>query len=671
MLAEPVHQHTHDGRGDMRYRGEIDGLRAIAVIPVILFHAGMESVRSGFVGVDVFFVISGYLITSILIDEKRKGQLTLAGFYERRARRILPALYLVMLASVPFALAWMSPADLKSYSQSLAAVPLYLSNVLFWKTSGYFDVASELKPFLHTWSLAVEEQYYLLYPACLLLLWKKGIALTHARVLMVAGLCLAGALAIGTIDENAAFYLLPARAWELLIGVHAACLLDARDREPASTAKSLAALTGLAAILITMSGHLSGMLSNQGQVIIAVSGTWLLIVHADETNRVGRLLNLRPLVGIGLISYSAYLWHQPLFALARHYALGEPAWQVMLLLSMAALVLAWLSWRYVEAPYRSRDRFTRRQILLHASTATLALCLMGMAGHVTNGFLQQVTTPEQRRAIATATSSPERTRCHQSKARQVLPADACIYGTAPPSWAVIGDSHAVELAYALAQRLAREGHGLQHFSFSNCVPAYGRPKSASQVPCNEWTERAVEYVANDRGIKTVVISYRFAAVLEGEHEGTYPELPHDVPPPEQALRTASLHSMIRALQAADKRVILALQAPEIPFGIQSLIVRTDSPTATIPGVSRDWWEARTASTRAWLPSLPEGVIVADPTPLFCNEVQCDSARNGTAFYFDDDHPSVPGALLIADAIIDIAGSTTSNATRPSAGLPAR
>ena len=155
----------------MEYRKEIDGLRAIAVIPVILFHAGFDRFSGGYVGVDIFFVISGYLITTIILHEKQSGNFSLVNFYERRARRILPALFFVMLISLPFAFLWLTPSNHKDFSQSLTSVAFFSSNILFWLETGYFDAASESKPLLHTWSLAVEEQYYVLFPLFLMLVW--------------------------------------------------------------------------------------------------------------------------------------------------------------------------------------------------------------------------------------------------------------------------------------------------------------------------------------------------------------------------------------------------------------------------------------------------------------------------------------------------------------------
>ena len=158
----------------LTYRPEIDGLRAIAVLPVILFHAGFTTFSGGFVGVDVFFVISGYLITSIIVKDVTAGTFSFWEFYERRARRILPALFLIMLCCIPFAWMWMMPHELEAFSSSVVSVCLFASNFLFWQQSGYFDTASELKPLLHTWSLAVEEQYYIIFPIAVLLLWRLG-----------------------------------------------------------------------------------------------------------------------------------------------------------------------------------------------------------------------------------------------------------------------------------------------------------------------------------------------------------------------------------------------------------------------------------------------------------------------------------------------------------------
>jgi len=237
----------------IKYRREIDGLRALAVLSVILFHAGFEVLAGGFVGVDIFFVISGYLIATIIVTDLEDKKFSLLNFYERRARRILPALFLVMLVSIPFAWLWLIPSDLKDFSKSLIAVPLFVSNILFWRESGYFDAAAEFKPLLHTWSLAVEEQYYLVFPLLLIFLWrfKRGFVLFALIGIFVASL----ALSDWAVDAKpaAAFYSLFTRGWELLVGVLVALfLLIRKDFEPSRKSAEFGSLVGLILIFYSI-----------------------------------------------------------------------------------------------------------------------------------------------------------------------------------------------------------------------------------------------------------------------------------------------------------------------------------------------------------------------------------------------------------------------------------
>ena len=202
----------------MKYRAEIDGLRALAVIPVILYHAGFKLFSGGYVGVDVFFVISGYLITTIILAELEAGTFSLIHFYERRARRILPALFVVMFACLPFAWFWLLPSVMKTFSESLIAVSTFLSNFYFYNQSGYFEAAAELKPLIHTWSLAVEEQYYVLFPLFLMLTWKLGKRSIVGLLAIMFVISLASAQWLSIEHKSFDFFMLPTRGWELLIG---------------------------------------------------------------------------------------------------------------------------------------------------------------------------------------------------------------------------------------------------------------------------------------------------------------------------------------------------------------------------------------------------------------------------------------------------------------------
>ncbi|UFS70252.1 acyltransferase [Geomonas sp. RF6] len=372
----------------MKYRPEIDGLRALAVIPVILFHAGFRLFSGGFVGVDVFFVISGYLITSVILAEKRAGTFTLASFYERRARRILPALFVVMFACLPFAWLWLLPSDMKVFSQSLVAVSGFSSNVFFFLKSGYFDASTELVPLLHTWSLAVEEQYYMLFPIVLLLTWKVGrrwIVTIFAVVAVISlGIAQWGSLAHPTFT----FFLLPTRVWELLIGVFAAFYLSGNDsaRDEVNCSQQFASFAGLSLIAYAVCAFDKGTPFPSVYALIPTIGTALIIVAATPQTLVGRLLGSKHLVGVGLISYSAYLWHQPLFAFARHRSLNEPSFLLLATLVLATAILAYLTWKYVETPFRDRRRFSRAQIFRYGAVCTVFFLATGFAGHAKNGF---------------------------------------------------------------------------------------------------------------------------------------------------------------------------------------------------------------------------------------------------------------------------------------------
>lgn len=380
----------------MNYRREIDGIRALAVIPVILFHAGFSLFSGGYVGVDVFFVISGYLITGIVMTEVARGTFSIADFYERRIRRIFPALFLVVVVCVPVAFWVLLPADLKEFSQSLIAVATFSSNVFFWSQSGYFHGAAELKPLLHTWSLSVEEQFYVFFPLSLLLMWRWGRkwVVTILLALAVTSLALAE---WGVLNKPiAAFFLLPTRAWELLLGSLVAFYLADESRQQLSlTQSNVLASTGFIAVAYAVFGFDAKTTFPGLHALVPTLGTAMMIISARPETWVGRLLCQPAMVTVGLTSYSAYLWHQPLFSFARHLGLTDSATVTLVALAALSLALGYLSWRYVETPFRRNRVVSRTQIFLVAGCGSLAVLLAGLSGHVLNGFIGRL-NPEDR-----------------------------------------------------------------------------------------------------------------------------------------------------------------------------------------------------------------------------------------------------------------------------------
>lgn len=638
----------------MQYRPEVDGLRTVAVIPVILFHAGFQLFSGGFVGVDIFFVISGYLITSIIYAELAAGHFSIVNFYERRARRILPALFFVLAACLPFAWLWLLPADAKAFAQSLLSVTLFGSNVLFWLTSGYFDTASELKPLLHTWSLAVEEQYYVFFPLLLMLLRRAGKRTLLALLGLIGLASLVAAQAYVHDKPDLAFYLLPTRAWELLIGAFTAIYFTTgRDARVSRTAREAGSLAGMALIVFALLAFDKNTPFPSVYALVPTVGAALIILYATPATLAGRLLASKPFVGIGLISYSAYLWHQPLFAFARHRSLDEPSPLLFAALVAATLALAYASWKYVEAPFRTRSGFSRKQIFTLGLAGSVLFAAVGVSGYLTQGFLQQRTTPDQLAVLQTAQSSPKRESCHTGGKDYRKPDSACEYLQGKLTWAAFGDSHAIELAYALAQRLQPQGIKLKHFSYSGCAPSFGTV--LEEMPyCSEWTQEAVHYIARHPDIETVVVTYRLNMHLSGEHGPTYPHLPHAYTAARQQQRWTAFVDVLRYFTASGKRVVVVLQAPELSRSINKLLFRAADPRGDVVSVHRAWWDKRGAWAQARLRQIPDSVRIVDPANVLCDRDNCYAARHGVAYYFDDNHLSVQGAALVADQVMQAA-----------------
>lgn len=483
----------------MQYRREVDGLRALAVLPVILFHAGLAGFSGGFVGVDVFFVISGYLITTILVSDLVQGRFSIARFYERRARRILPAFFFVVLACLPFMWLWLLASDMKDFSRSLVAVSVFASNILFWKEINYFDNATDLKPLLHTWSLAVEEQFYVFFPLLLAALWRVRRRWLVLLVALIAVVSLAFAQWLTVREPNANFFLLPSRAWELLIGALVALrLANAGDADARRPWAAPLALVGFALICGAVFMFDEGTPVPGVQALIPTVGTALVILYGRAEVGIGRVLAHPALVGIGLISYSAYLWHQPLFALARHRSPETPPTSIFLGLSLLSLALAYLSWRFVERPFRTPGRFSRAQIFGLSAAGTAVMIGIGAAGMATNGFLGRY-APEDR-YLASLSKREAGAYVH---ARFESLRDRPFRADDPrPKLILVGDSYAEDLTNALfeaglAERVQLSTHAISarcgnlhlDFDFSDRIDEVDRHRCATD---RDYADRGLQ-----------------------------------------------------------------------------------------------------------------------------------------------------------------------------------
>ena len=615
----------------MKYRAEINGLRAFAVVPVILFHAGFELFSGGFVGVDIFFVISGYLITTILIEDIENNRFCFTKFYEQRARRILPALFVVMLVCIPFAWMCMLPGQMKEFSQSLIAVSLFVSNILFWKKSGYFDVSSEEKPLIHTWSLAVEEQYYLLFPVFLFLVWRFGKNRVFWIIVILASISLAISEWGWRNKENANFYLIPSRMWELFAGAISAFIVQKHGVRSNNTLS----LIGLAAITFSIFFYDEKTPFPSVYTLVPVVGVVLLVLFADKKTLVAKFLSIRAFVGIGLISYSAYLWHQPLFVFARLNKTEEPSIMLMGAYSCVVIILAIISWKFVEQPFRARrDKYVEKKpIFILSFIAIVIMILIGYTGHHTNGVMKIRFSPQQISFFETAKQSPLHSKCHFPQEEYSLNREECEYFGKKSKIAILGNSHANELAFSIAKILEPYDISLIHHSISGCKHNYNVVDEKNTV-CQRWHNIVLNKLINNKNIKTIILSYRNEAYLK-----------------EKKYRK-SLVEMTKILLKSEKKVNLVLQAPLIDQHINTFIANNlKSSKSKIYGVSLSKWNNIYSSVDELKAELSSEVIIINPANYMCDSKNCLASNNGISYYYDDNHLSISGANIIAKALL--------------------
>lgn len=658
----------------MRYRPEIDGLRTLAVLPVILFHAGLPGFGGGFVGVDVFFVISGYLITCILAEDIGAGRFSLLAFYERRARRILPALFLVMGLSFAFAWFWMLPRPFLDFSRSLVAVSLFASNIEFWRETGYFETLTVSKPLLHTWSLAVEEQFYIVFPVLLWLLGRVRAPLRLGVLGGLAALSLGWAQYLSAHNPDAAFYLPFSRAWELLAGALLALGAGQGRPVPRPLAEALAA-AGLAAIVLPIVLFSHDTPTPSAWTLLPVLGAVSIIGFADARTGVGRLLATRAMVGIGLISYSAYLFHQPLQAFTRLYALQDPAPLLLAATGLLALPLGWLSWRFVEQPFRDRKGpISRGRLFAGCALLSAGFIGLGVQGHLTRGWPDRLPPA----IVAAAEAATERheleiTCRFNDTSTPALPVARCLV-PGKTMVALVGDSHSLMYGAALRKALGARGMGFYQISRSGCIPLPGFVVW-DQIQGARSCDRHIQQVwaqLDMLGPDVIILSARWTAELLGvgfdngagavvpENRDRHVDLRNPRRAVDDPTRIAEVADAMRAgLQKLleNHRIILIYPTPEagwnVPEQAGRLLLHGQQITAlaTPSRVARD----RNARITALFDSIDSpNLFRVRPIDILCDTRQpgrCLTMQDGRSLYVDDNHLSAEGAGLILPEIL--------------------
>jgi len=646
------------------YRPDIDGLRAIAILPVVLYHLDVAAFSGGYVGVDVFFVISGFLITSIIHREIRSGHFSFRAFYERRIRRIFPALFAVLALTSVAASVLLLPNDLKSFFQSVVAATVFGSNLLFWKTAGYFAWPAEMKPLLHTWSLSIEEQFYIFYPPLLLLIARfipKYIGPTLAGITVLS---LAGSIYFLHGESPSIFYLLHYRAWELLFGA-----LLAIDFLPLP--KSRLMRDGLSILGLALIGYSVFVFSDQTEfpganaLFPCLGGA--LIIHAgkDGHSLAGKLLSFRPIILIGLLSYSLYLWHWPLIVFAKYIAVRPLFAGEKLGLLVTAFILATLSWRFVERPFRGKSGFFSTPMLFGvAALVMVGFVSLGLAGHFNKGFPGRMPDDVVALADATFKTGPLSRDCIDLPRERIDNGKTCKIGNdsgSAPTFIVWGDSHASAMAEAIhlaATSINRSGLLYAH---SSCPPVLDVERYGSvEQGCREFNNATKAWLENNKNIRTVFLVARWAISAVGTRYGSEFGRPVMLSPDGVKANAAVLkEGLERTLQFLNERginVIFVNQVPEIGWNVPSILARErlfSDAAARVGPTTQEYRERQGAVTRIVdTLSAKYQFSIFDVSRFLCPANTCLIKKDGHSLYKDDDHISIYGAALLSGPLQD-------------------
>ena len=641
------------------YRADIDGIRAVAILLVLGYHAFPDRVRGGFIGVDIFFVISGFLISSVLFKRLNTGELNLLDFYARRIKRLFPSLLSVLAACLIFGWYSLFPEEYAHLGKHALGGAMYISNFVLWGEAEYFDAVSENKPLLHLWSLGVEEQFYFVLPIILWLGRGHNLIILGLIVIFAASSYFCGDR-LFAVDRAGAFYLPVSRFWELMMGVALAYCEFRRNpflRSPLPTARPaewrhLASVAGMA-ILILAAVHVSRHTPfTMAYALLPTLGTCLLI-WAGPTGVINRwVLSLPPVIGLGLISYPLYLWHWPLFSFAYIVESGVPSFGVRISLIFFAIFLAWLSYAYLERPARFGVRSQYFPLWLLVS-----LFVIGAVGYwimIQNGFPHRTITKEYIDNRNELVRTPARDEACLSYIGKKLPKfDYCRRHDigARETIAMIGDSHAHAAFFGMAQMLGEKGFNSVMLANSSCPPFPGGEHGATQAyraDCSERTQQLLDVLLALPDIGHVIIVTRGPVYLTGKEFGIEQVNPALQIEPEQF--SSSLQNLVHLLIRAGKQVSYVTENPEMPFLPSRCIQRPFRVTTSECTIPLQTVLERQAEYLAILNNI-HGMHIVSVLDVFCTNGICHFASNdGALLYADKDHLSTAGSIFQANAL---------------------
>lgn len=649
----------------IKYRPDIDGLRAFAIISVLIYHTYPSALPGGFVGVDIFFVISGFLISSLLFQEQDQGSINILSFYQRRVKRIFPALSIVLISTYVFGWLSLMPDEFKDVGKHIAAGSSFTSNIALWSEAGYFDTRAHTKPLLHLWSLGVEEQFYIFLPLLLILIPSAP----KYRFLYIST-CMAtsfiACIIFSTADPAANFYWPITRFWELLIGVMASLAHVAVSGKKTSNIKSAIGCTLIIYAVFATDEHRPF----PGYAALAPTLGTALVIMANPSAQINKIvLASRWMIWVGLISFPLYLWHWPIIAYLRiitpeNFASLRP-WAIAL-----SIFLAWLTYRYVEIPFRKKPITLKQSLFLIILMATIGL--IGYNAHIRHGLRFRVASSqiepewfawpssyENAIACRKKISNNELDYCNDNNEKSIL---------TPGTTLIVGDSHANHFFPGLADKYTKAGKEILLLGKGGCAPIFDLEiyQNGSPQKCKSAINQALTIAENNNAVSTVVLSARWPLYINGTEFGINDtnkkrQLSPDnskTPDDQFDIFLESLAITIKRLQAAHKRVAIISTTPEMGFNpkycfgeIKGLVFqRRAKSTCAIERSAFIDRNNRTQTALEKIKSRYPSILIIEPSEAICKEHLCWAESDGKPLYRDEDHLSFFGSQLLAEKI---------------------
>lgn len=633
------------------YRPDIDGLRAVAVLAVLFYHAGFSGLPGGFMGVDIFFVISGYLITSFIARDLAVGEFSMVAFWERRARRILPPLFAVVGASIIAGLFLFLPMDFMQLAKETISQSVFGSNFLFLKQGGYFNTSNEIKVLLHTWSLAVEEQFYLFFPIGMYLWWRFVKRNVLLLLIPCAIISFVMCVVVTGMMDRIAFYMLPFRGWELLAG----SILAVSSKTSANKAvRESVSFFGLALIAYSILFY-SGAPFPGSIALLPVLGTVMIIWAKDSA--VSSLLSLKPVVAIGLISYSLYLWHWPIMAYVRYQPFIEFTAGVGLACIGASVLLATATYFVIEQPIRKRRILSsRRSIFLFSLAGLLLIAVAGAVIIATKGMPQRFDDDVLALEAGARDWNVERWACDQPDIERIKSGGLCQTNpeAGAPDFILWGDSHADAIAplfYALSKKHGRNGYVV---TGHGCPPIIGGGDPATPVTydCNAANEATIDFIRQS-GMKDVFLVSNWQTYLHSSRtmDGAYMDW-YDAGQDQSANPVAAaLNRTIGRISEGGARIHILYNIPYAPIDPPRALALErlhgyEGASKTV--VSVEAYHKALENERVVFATLDNHAInYIEPEKVLCDNAACYAEKDGKSLYFNMGHLSAFGATQLA------------------------